>query len=139
MTPIHALIFQKHVKMCVYIRHIKKPMIFYGWTYIFAQKNGYFCSRKKRRIVLLKNMGNFFEQKCSYSFAQNVSLPITNQNFVLQNIELQSYKILGCKFNLVRYWSIGKCQITLWEVCAAKKSWLGGHFFRTQVRRVWGT
>ena len=26
MTPIHALIFQKHVKMCVYIRHIKKPV-----------------------------------------------------------------------------------------------------------------
>ena len=26
MTPIHALILQKHVKMCVYIRHIKKPV-----------------------------------------------------------------------------------------------------------------
>ena len=26
MTLIHALIFQKHVKMCVYIRHIKKPV-----------------------------------------------------------------------------------------------------------------
>ena len=26
MTPIHALIFEKHVKMCVYIRHIKKPV-----------------------------------------------------------------------------------------------------------------
>ena len=25
MTPIHALIFEKHVKMCVYIRQIKKP------------------------------------------------------------------------------------------------------------------
>ena len=25
MTPIHASIFEKHVKMCVYIRHIKKP------------------------------------------------------------------------------------------------------------------
>ena len=25
MTPIHALIFEKHVKMCVYGRHIKKP------------------------------------------------------------------------------------------------------------------
>ena len=24
MTPIHALIFEKHVKMCVYIRHMKK-------------------------------------------------------------------------------------------------------------------
>ena len=33
-------------------------------------------------------MGNFFEQKCTYSFAQNVSLP--NQNFVLQNFELQN-------------------------------------------------
>ena len=26
MTPIHALIFQKHVKMCVYVRRIKKPV-----------------------------------------------------------------------------------------------------------------
>ena len=26
MTPIHALIFEKHVKMCVYIRQIKKPV-----------------------------------------------------------------------------------------------------------------
>ena len=26
MTPIHALIFQKHVKMCVYIRRIKKQV-----------------------------------------------------------------------------------------------------------------
>ena len=26
MTPKHAFIFQKHVKMCVYIRHIKKPV-----------------------------------------------------------------------------------------------------------------
>ena len=26
MTPIHALIFEKHVKMCVYIGHIKKPV-----------------------------------------------------------------------------------------------------------------
>ena len=26
MTPIHALIFKKHVKMCVYIRQIKKPV-----------------------------------------------------------------------------------------------------------------
>ena len=25
MTPIHALIFEKHVKMCVYARHVKKP------------------------------------------------------------------------------------------------------------------
>ena len=24
ITPIHASIFEKHVKMCVYIRHIKK-------------------------------------------------------------------------------------------------------------------
>ena len=26
MTPIHALIFEKHFKMCVYIRQIKKPV-----------------------------------------------------------------------------------------------------------------
>ena len=26
MTPIHALIFEKHVKMCVYARHVKKPV-----------------------------------------------------------------------------------------------------------------
>ena len=26
MTPIHALMFEKHVKMCVYIRQIKKPV-----------------------------------------------------------------------------------------------------------------
>ena len=26
MTPKQAIIFQKHVKMCVYIRHIKKPV-----------------------------------------------------------------------------------------------------------------
>ena len=26
MTPIHALIFEKHVKMCVYTRQIKKPV-----------------------------------------------------------------------------------------------------------------
>ena len=26
MTPIHAFIFEKHVKMCVYKRHIKKPV-----------------------------------------------------------------------------------------------------------------
>ena len=26
MTPIHALIFQKHVRMCVYSRNIKKPV-----------------------------------------------------------------------------------------------------------------
>ena len=26
MTPIHALTFEKHVKMCVYGRHIKKPV-----------------------------------------------------------------------------------------------------------------
>ena len=25
MTPIHALICEKHVKMCVYARHVKKP------------------------------------------------------------------------------------------------------------------
>ena len=27
MTPIHALIFEKHVKMCVYMRQIKKPVL----------------------------------------------------------------------------------------------------------------
>ena len=26
MTTIHALIFEKHIKMCVYIRQIKKPV-----------------------------------------------------------------------------------------------------------------
>ena len=26
MTPIHALIFEKHVKMCVYASHVKKPV-----------------------------------------------------------------------------------------------------------------
>ena len=26
MTPIHALIFEKHVKMCVYARRVKKPV-----------------------------------------------------------------------------------------------------------------
>ena len=26
MTPIHALIFEKHGKMCVYGRHVKKPV-----------------------------------------------------------------------------------------------------------------
>ena len=26
MTPLHALIFQKHVKMCVCIRRIQKPV-----------------------------------------------------------------------------------------------------------------
>ena len=26
MTPIHALIFEKYIKMCVYIRLIKKPV-----------------------------------------------------------------------------------------------------------------
>ena len=26
MTPIHALICEKHVKMCVYARHVKKPV-----------------------------------------------------------------------------------------------------------------
>ena len=26
MTPIHALIFEKHSKMCVYGRHVKKPV-----------------------------------------------------------------------------------------------------------------
>ena len=26
MTPIDALTFEKHVKMCVYIRQIKKPV-----------------------------------------------------------------------------------------------------------------
>ena len=57
MTPIHALIFQKHAKMCVYIRRIKKPVELY------------------------------------YTFG---------------------------------------------EVRAAKKGWLGGHFFRTRVRRVRG-
>ena len=27
MTPVHALIFEKHVKMCVYIRHMKTPYV----------------------------------------------------------------------------------------------------------------
>ena len=57
MTPIHALICEKHVKMCVYARHVKKLV-------------------------------------------------------------------------LIRY--------TFGEVHTAKKSWLGGHFFRTWVRRVRG-
>ena len=26
MTPIHALIYEKHVKMCVYARYVKKPV-----------------------------------------------------------------------------------------------------------------
>ena len=26
MTHIHALIFEKHVKLCVYARHVKKPV-----------------------------------------------------------------------------------------------------------------
>ena len=26
MTPIHALTFEKHAKMCVYARHVKKPV-----------------------------------------------------------------------------------------------------------------
>ena len=29
MTPIHALVLEKHVKMCVYIRQIKKPCLLY--------------------------------------------------------------------------------------------------------------
>ena len=49
MTPIHALVFQKHVKMCVYIRNIKKPVELYytfvgymqhkkvGWEVIFFE------------------------------------------------------------------------------------------------------
>ena len=26
ITPIHALIFEKHVKICVYARHVQKPV-----------------------------------------------------------------------------------------------------------------
>ena len=26
MTPIHALIFEKYVKICAYARHVKKPV-----------------------------------------------------------------------------------------------------------------
>ena len=26
MTPIHALMFENHVNMCVYARHVKKPV-----------------------------------------------------------------------------------------------------------------
>ena len=49
MAPIHALIFEKHVKMCVYIRHIKQPVYIYdtfgglrtakkvGWEVIFSE------------------------------------------------------------------------------------------------------
>ena len=42
MTPTNALIFQKHVKMCVYIRHIKKPVYFY-YTFgeVRAAKKGW--------------------------------------------------------------------------------------------------
>ena len=47
MTPIyiHALIFQKHVKMCVYIRNIKKPVqLYYNYTlgeYVQQKKVGW--------------------------------------------------------------------------------------------------
>ena len=40
MTPIHALIFQKHVKMCVYIWHIK------SWCK-FITLWGSMCSKKR--------------------------------------------------------------------------------------------
>ena len=36
MTPIHALIFEKHVKMCVYARHVKASvnlLCFWGSTH----------------------------------------------------------------------------------------------------------
>ena len=49
MTPIHALIFEKHVKMCVYARHVKSRCKFItilekyaqqkqvGWEVIFSE------------------------------------------------------------------------------------------------------
>ena len=42
MTPIHALNFQKHVKMCVYIRCIKKPVyLYYTFGEVCAAKKGW--------------------------------------------------------------------------------------------------
>ena len=42
ITPIHALIFQKHVNMCVFIRRIKKTVYFYNtfWE-VHAAKKGW--------------------------------------------------------------------------------------------------
>ena len=56
--------------------------------------------KKKWDSFAQKTWAIFFEQKCTYSFAQNVSLP--NQNFVLQNFELQNLQdfvlqIQSCK------------------------------------------
>ena len=40
MTPIYALMFEKHVQMCVYIRHIKKP-VYIHYTYVKQKKVGW--------------------------------------------------------------------------------------------------
>ena len=38
MTPIHALIFEKHVKMCVYARHVKSRCKFITLLGKYAQQ-----------------------------------------------------------------------------------------------------
>ena len=38
MTPIHALIFEKHVKMCVYARHVKSRCKFITILEKYAQQ-----------------------------------------------------------------------------------------------------
>ena len=59
MTPIHALIFEKHVKMCVYARHVKSQFKFVtllgkytqqkqvGWEVIFSEL-GFAGSRARK-------------------------------------------------------------------------------------------
>ena len=59
MTPIHALIFEKYVKMCVYVRQIKKPYKFIvlwrsthaakkvGWEVIFFKTRAHSVRARK--------------------------------------------------------------------------------------------
>ena len=63
MTPIHALIFQKHVKMCVYSRYQKVGVTFLHFGGVHAAKKGWlgghFCRTRVRRVRVRKPRREF--------------------------------------------------------------------------------
>ena len=71
MTPLHALIFEKHIKMCVYIEHIKNKckfitlMVEYlpqknGWEVVFSEHGFAGSGACKPRWELKGSTLNFF-------------------------------------------------------------------------------